>query len=90
MKIFSLQSWNLNGFTETIKSVFPRSTTHICVVHQIHNSCKCVVWKDMEESTADMKDIYTSVNRLHGDTSSRSGARSIAMQCRAGTTTGTI
>lgn len=54
---------NLNGFTETIKSVFPESTTQICVVHQIRNSCKYVVWKDMKEFTADMKQIYTSVNR---------------------------
>ena len=54
---------NLNGFTETIKTVFPQSTTQICVVHQIRNSCKYVVWKDMKEFTADMKEIYTSVNR---------------------------
>lgn len=54
---------NLNGFTETIKSVLPHSTTQICVVHQIRNSCKYVVWKDMKEFTADMKEIYTSVNR---------------------------
>lgn len=37
---------NLNGFTGTIKSVFPDSTTQICVVHQIRNSCKYVVWKE--------------------------------------------
>ena len=54
---------NLNGFTETIRAVFPQSTTQICVVHQIRNSCKYVVWKDLKEFTADMKEIYTSVNR---------------------------
>ena len=54
---------NLNGFTDTIKSVFPESTTQICVVHQIRNSCKYVVWKDLKEFTADMKEIYTAVNR---------------------------
>lgn len=54
---------NLNGFTETIKSVFPQSVTQICVVHQIRNSCRYVVWKDMKEFTADMKEIYTSANR---------------------------
>lgn len=54
---------NLNGFTDTIKTVFPQSTTQICVVHQIRNSCKYVVWKDLKEFTADMKEIYTSVNR---------------------------
>ena len=26
---------NLNGFTDTIRSVFPQSSTQICVVHQI-------------------------------------------------------
>lgn len=54
---------NLNGFTDTIKTVFPHSTPRICVVHQIRNSCKYVVWKDMREFTADMREMYTSVNR---------------------------
>ncbi len=54
---------NLNGFTNTIKSVFPQSTTRICVVHQIRNSCRYVVWKDLKEFTSDMKEIYTSINR---------------------------
>ena len=30
---------NLNGFTDTIRTVFPQSSTQICVVHQIRNSC---------------------------------------------------
>lgn len=51
---------NLNGFTDTIKTVFPESVTQICVVHQIRNSCKYVVWKDRKEFTKDMKQIYTA------------------------------
>ncbi len=31
---------NLNGFTQTIKNVFPESTTQICVVHQIRNASR--------------------------------------------------
>lgn len=54
---------NLNGFTDTIRAVFPQSTTQICVVHQIRNSCRYVVWKDMKEFTSDMKGIYQAVNR---------------------------
>lgn len=54
---------NLNGFTDTIRAVFPQSTTQICVVHQIRNSCRYVVWKDMKEFTSDMKCIYQAVNR---------------------------
>ena len=49
---------NLNGFTDTIKNVFPESKTQICVVHQIRNACRYVVWKDKKEFTKDMKGIY--------------------------------
>jgi transposase-like protein len=51
---------NLTGFTEAIKAVFPQSATQICVVHQIRNACKYVVYKDRKEFTADMKLIYTA------------------------------
>lgn len=49
---------NLNGFTETIKTVFPQSNTQICIVHQIRNACKFVSYKDRKPFTADMKKIY--------------------------------
>lgn len=49
---------NLNGFTHTIKNVFPESQTQICVVHQIRNSARYVVWKDKKELSKDMKQIY--------------------------------
>ena len=54
---------NLNGFTETIRAVFPKSSTQICVVHQIRNACRYVVWKDKRPFTADMKHIYTAPNK---------------------------
>jgi transposase-like protein len=53
---------NLNGFTDTIRNVFPESRTQICVVHQIRNACRYVVWKDKKEFTADMKGIYNAPN----------------------------
>jgi transposase-like protein len=49
---------NLNGFTQTINNVFPQSQTQICVVHQIRNSAKYVVWKDKKAFSKDMKLIY--------------------------------
>lgn len=49
---------NLNGFTATIKTVFPESKTQICVVHQIRNACRYFVWKDKKQFTKDMKYIY--------------------------------
>ncbi|RZS96373.1 IS256 family transposase [Cecembia calidifontis] len=51
---------NLNGFTDTIKASFPQSVTQICVVHQIRNACRYVVWKDRRSFTRDMKEIYTA------------------------------
>ena len=54
---------NLNGVTDAIRSVFPQSYTQICVVHQIRNSCKYVVYKDKKEFTADMKNIYNAHNK---------------------------
>lgn len=54
---------NLTGFTGAIKSVFPQSSTQICVVHQIRNACKYVVWKDRKEFASDMKNIYCAPNR---------------------------
>lgn len=54
---------NLNGFTQTIRAVFPQSSTQICVVHQIRNSCRYVVWKDKKAFTQDMRDIYAAPTR---------------------------
>lgn len=54
---------NLNGFTDTIRASFPESVTQICVVHQIRNTCRYVVWKDKKEFTRDMKEIYTAPNK---------------------------
>ncbi len=51
---------NLNGFTDTIRTVFPESKTQICVVHQIRNACRYVVWKDKKAFTSDMKNIYNA------------------------------
>ena len=54
---------NLNGFTQTIKSVFPQTETQICVVHQIRNAAKYVVWKDRKSFAKDMKTIYAAPTR---------------------------
>ena len=54
---------NLNGFTQTINNVFPKADTQICVIHQIRNSGKYVVWKDKKQFSKDLKHIYTAPNR---------------------------
>ncbi len=49
---------NLTGLTDAIKSVFPQTVTQLCVVHQVRNSLRYVVWKEKKEFTVDMKEIY--------------------------------
>ena len=53
---------NLTGFTQAIKGVFPNTVTQLCIVHQIRNSCKFVVWKDRKEFCSDLKAIYGATN----------------------------
>jgi len=77
---------NLNGFTETIAAVFPASTKQICVVHQIRNSAKYVVWKDKRAFASDLRGIYTAPTRdaaevaLDGFAQKWSGKYSYAVQ----------
>lgn len=54
---------NLKGFTEAITSIFPQSVTQICVVHQIRNASRYVVWKDKKQFAADLKPVYTSASK---------------------------
>ncbi|WP_375563341.1 IS256 family transposase [Bernardetia sp. OM2101] len=54
---------NLNGFTETIKTVFPQAATQLCIVHQLRNAFKFVVWKDKKEFANDLKAVYTAPNK---------------------------
>ena len=54
---------NLKGFTDGIKGVFPQTVTQLCIVHQIRNSCKYVVWKDRKPFCADLKEVYAAPNR---------------------------
>lgn len=55
---------NLKGFTQAISAVFPDAVTQLCIVHQIRNSCKFVIYKDRIDFCADLKKVYTASNRL--------------------------
>lgn len=54
---------NLKGFTDAIKGVFPQTITQLCIVHQIRNSCKYVVWKDRKIFCSDLKEVYAAPTR---------------------------
>lgn len=51
---------NLKGFVDAIKTVYPHAKTQICIVHQLRNSLKFVVWKDKKEAAADLRQIYNA------------------------------
>ena len=54
---------NLKGFTDAIKGAFPDTVTQLCIVHQIRNSRKYVVWKDRKDFCSDLKAVYGAANR---------------------------
>lgn len=58
---------NLAGFTQAIHGVFPQAITQICIVHQVRNSCKYVLWKDRKEFCANLRNIYTATNIEMGE-----------------------
>lgn len=51
---------NLKGFTEAIKATFPLTDTQLCIVHQIRNSTRYVVWQDKRQFIADLKEVYNA------------------------------
>lgn len=53
---------NLKGFTEAIKATFPQTDTQLCIVHQIRNSARYVVWNDKKQFVRDLKEIYNAPN----------------------------
>lgn len=57
---------NLKGFTEAIRSVYPTAKTQICIVHQLRNSLKFVVWKDKKEVAKALKQVYDAPDEKEG------------------------
>lgn len=53
---------NLKGFTDAIKATFPNTDTQLCVVHQIRNSVRYVVWNDKKAFITDLKAVYNAPN----------------------------
>ena len=60
--ILIMCSDNLTGLTEGIQAIFPQSSNQICIVHQIRNASRYVVYKDKKAFTSDMKPIYQAAN----------------------------
>lgn len=56
----------LKGFPEAIATVYPQTQIQLCIVHQIRNSLKYVPEKDKKAFIADLKLVYTAINKEEG------------------------
>lgn len=58
---------NLKGFTEAIRSIFPRTDVQVCVIHQVRNSLRYITSKDAKEFAGNLKDIYKAPSRASAE-----------------------
>ena len=52
----------LTGLEEAIEAVYPKAEVQRCIIHQLRNSFKYVLYKDLKEFTRDFKGVYTAPN----------------------------
>jgi putative transposase len=57
----------LTGFPDAIEAVYPHAWVQTCVVHQIRASLRFVPYHDRRHVAADLKQIYTAVDRDHAE-----------------------
>lgn len=57
---------NLKGFAEAIEDVYPKADVQLCIVHQMRNSIKYLLWKDTKACVADLKKVYRANNEEMG------------------------
>jgi putative transposase len=48
----------LTGFSDAVQAVFPQTLIQRCILHQIRNSLKYVVYKDQDDFMRDLKAVY--------------------------------
>jgi transposase-like protein len=53
----------LPGFKEAIEATFPETIIQRCILHQVRNSLRYVVWKDRKDFANDLKSIYRADTR---------------------------
>lgn len=54
---------NLTGFSEAIKTIFPKTEVQLCIVHQIRNSLRYVASKDYKTFLKDLKKVYQASSK---------------------------
>lgn len=55
---------NLKGFAEAIETIFPATEVQLCVVHQIRNSTRYVLYKDIKPVIKTLKEVYELPQRI--------------------------
>lgn len=55
---------NLQGFSESIRSVYETSIIQKCIVHQMRNSTRFCDDKDVKEVVKDLKKVYKAATRV--------------------------
>ncbi|MGH2883082.1 MAG: IS256 family transposase [Solirubrobacteraceae bacterium] len=58
----------LTGFPEAIEAVYPETWIQTCLVHAVRSALRFVPYKDKRAVAADLKRIYTAVDRDHAET----------------------
>jgi transposase-like protein len=58
---------NLKGFKEAIEAIFPKTEVQLCIVHQIRNSLKYIVFKDSREFLIDLKKVYKASTKRQAE-----------------------
>ena len=57
----------LTGFPEAIEAVYPNTWVQTCIVHAIRAALRFVPYKDKKKVAADLRKIYTAVDRDHAE-----------------------
>jgi putative transposase len=57
----------LQGFPDAIEAVFPQAWVQTCIVHAIRAALRFVPYRDKRKVAADLKKIYTAVDRDHAE-----------------------
>jgi putative transposase len=57
----------LQGFPEAIEAVYPHTWVQTCIVHAIRAALRFVPYRDKKKVAADLRKIYTAVDRDHAE-----------------------
>ncbi len=57
----------LTGFTDAIEAVYPQAWVQTCIVHMVRSSLRFVPEKHKKKVAADLRRIYTAVDRTHAE-----------------------